>query len=221
MPRRAPGREPAVFHRVYLAVLGTTALCCAAAAGLYAFLFADGVWMFLIRPPVLILPVVLTLLGIGGIIALRTAAPIALPLVRLARLLAQRVPGHAVRTLRPGTEETAEVLDALAALDTTPDLLLLHVDRHLNILAMNDAARARLVPPDGGTILSLRSLLDPDDDTTRALREDCASGLPPAGQRLVLRLADGMCDATVSGLTVPGGCLLALQCCDSAEISQG
>lgn len=221
MPRRPSHREPTIFHRVYLAVLVTTALCCAAAAGLYAFLFADGVEMFLLHPPVLIIPVVLALLGIGGIVALRTAAPIALPLVRLARLLAQRAPRHTMAVVRPGTEETAEVLEALEELDARSDLLLLRVDRHLNILAMNDVARARLIPPDGGAALSLRSLLDPDDDTTHALREDCASGLPPVERRMVFRLADGTCSATVSGLTVPGGCLLALQFRDAAERSQG
>ncbi|MCZ7555089.1 MAG: PAS domain-containing protein [Bacteroidia bacterium] len=139
-PRR---KAPALFHRVFLSHLLVLLLCFIAGLVLLDYLFADGLRLYRVRSPLILLPAVLGLIGLAGLLALWSSGVVALALQRLSRALDRDSNEAELQTLAQEMhcEEAAEVADAAAEqllraarrLDARP--LILVIDAHLNILS--------------------------------------------------------------------------------------
>jgi hypothetical protein len=148
-PRR---KAPALFHRVFLSHLLVLLMCCIAALVLLDYVFADGLRLYRVRSPLILLPAVLGLIGLAGLLALWSSGAVALALQRLARALDTDSGETALKALAEEMhcEEAAEVVDAAAEqllratrrLDARPLTLL--IDAHLNILSADIDTAARL-----------------------------------------------------------------------------
>jgi hypothetical protein len=148
-PRR---KAPALFHRVFLSHLLVLLMCFIAGLVLLDYLFADGLRLYRVRSPLILLPAVLGLVGLAGLLALWSSGAVALALQRLALALDKDSGETALKTLAQEMhcEEAAEVAEAAAEqlqrvarrLDARP--LILVIDAHLNILSADIDTAARL-----------------------------------------------------------------------------
>jgi hypothetical protein len=160
--------HPAVFHRVFLSHLLVVLLCFAAAVILVDYMFAEGIALFLLRSPIILIPALLALIGIVGLLALWTAGSVAIPLDRAASLLREHEASERLGEILPkaGTEEVARLLINMQqrlARDTAgclPRPLVLRIDAHLNVHGCDIDTAARLgYTPDELRRLNLRDLL--------------------------------------------------------------
>ncbi|MFZ1731433.1 MAG: PAS domain-containing protein [Bacteroidota bacterium] len=159
---------PALFHRVFLSHLLVLLLCFAAAVILVDYLFAEGVTLFILRSPIILIPALLALMGLVGLLALWTAASTAVPLDHASTLLNECDPSERLLQLLPkaGTEEVARLLIAtqqrLAREESRTPLrpLFLRIDTHLNVLDCDIDTAARLgYTPDELRRLNVRDIL--------------------------------------------------------------
>lgn len=148
-PRR---KAPALFHRVFLSHLLVLLLCFIAGLVLLDYLFADGLRLYRVRSPLILLPAVLGLIGLAGLLALWSSGAVALALQRFARALDRDGDENELQILarEMHCEEAAELAEAAAEqaarggrrLDARP--LILVIDAHLNILSSDIDTAARL-----------------------------------------------------------------------------
>lgn len=108
-----------IFLLIFLSHLLLLLVCFTAVVGLFWYLFAPGVKMYLVRSPLIVLPVILGLMGIAGLIASWIAYRIGRPLESLANTLTgvDAQPGL-YREGRPLTQETHELIEALRVFET-------------------------------------------------------------------------------------------------------
>jgi len=104
--------KPALFFRVFLAQLILILLCFVSGIVLVHYLFAPGISMFLMRNPVILFPVLLGLIGIGGLLSLWTAAVVTEPIERILEALKEEHPEEELGKIHrlPGVEETDDLL---------------------------------------------------------------------------------------------------------------
>ncbi|MBE0644080.1 MAG: hypothetical protein IH600_08370 [Bacteroidetes bacterium] len=148
--------HPALFHRVFLSHLIVVLLCFTAAVILIDYLFAEGVTLFLLRSPIILVPALLALIGIVGLLALWTAGSTAVPLDRASSLLSQRDAAERLLELMPsaGTEEVARMINSVqhrlaqeeSRVPQRP--LFLRIDGYLNVrdCDIDTAARFGFTP---------------------------------------------------------------------------
>jgi hypothetical protein len=169
-----PRRLPALFHRVFLSHLLVVLLCLITALILHDYLFVDGISHFLLRSPVILVPVMLALMGIVGLLALWTAGAAAMPLDRAADALREPDAAQALERLLPstGVDEVARLVDGVRqhiAREPAQRPLYLRLDRHGNIADGDVDTAARLgLTPDALRRRNLRDLL-PDTAAVQAL----------------------------------------------------
>jgi hypothetical protein len=159
---------PALFHRIFLSHLLVLFLCFITAVITIDYLFAEGVALFLLRSPIIIIPALLALIGLVGLLALWTAASVAVPLDHASTLLNEYDPTERLLQLLPkaGSEEVARMIIAtqqrLMREETRTPLrpLVFRLDAHLNILDCDIDTAARLgYVPDELRRLNLRNAL--------------------------------------------------------------
>lgn len=108
-----------IFLLVFLSQLLLLLICFASAVGLFWYLFAPGVKMYLVRSPLIVLPVILGLMGIAGLIASWVAYRIGQPLESIAKMLTGVDAQSALyREGRMLTEETNALIEALRVFET-------------------------------------------------------------------------------------------------------
>ncbi len=164
--------HPALFHRVFLSHLLVVLLCFTAAVILIDYLFAEGVTLFLLRSPIILVPALLALIGIVGLLALWTAGSSAVPLDKASSLLSQYDASDRLLEILPdaGTEEVARMISAtqqrLRREETrVPQRpLFLRIDAHLNVIDCDIDTAARLgFTPDELRRRNLRSCFASED----------------------------------------------------------
>ncbi len=191
---------PALFHRIFLSHLLVVLLCFVAAVILVDYMFAEGIALFLLRSPIILVPALLALIGIVGLLALWTAGSVAIPLDRAASLLRERKASERLGEILPkaGTEEVARLLLSMRqrlerdAAGPLPRPLVLRIDAHLNVHGCDIDTAARLgYTPDELRHLNLRSLLTDEATACRIL------------SAMAGRDGGGGDDTGTSGSTVP------------------
>ncbi|MFA6235511.1 MAG: hypothetical protein WC824_15150 [Bacteroidota bacterium] len=173
---------PAMFHRVFLSHLLVVLLCFTAAVILVDYLFAEGVTLFLLRSPIILIPALLALIGLVGLLALWTAASMAMPLERASALLNEYDSSERLLQLLPkaGTEEAARIIIAAQQRLTREETrrphrpFFLRLDSHLNVRDSDIDTAARLgYTPDELRRLNLRTVLA-DEGTIAVFRSAIA-----------------------------------------------
>lgn len=180
-------RLPNLFHRVFLSHLLVVLLCFVVAVVTLDYLFLDGMSHFLLRSPVILIPVMLAVIGVVGLLALWTAGSAALPIDRMIDALQEHDATAALSRLLPDTrvEEVAALVDALHhRLSRAPARrpLFLRLDRLGNVrdCDLDTAARLGRVP-DELRHANIRTLLagSGDYETLRAVHASAMAAAMP------------------------------------------
>jgi len=189
-------KQPALFHRVFLAHLLTVLFCFAGALILVDYLFIDGAHLYLRRNPIIIIPALLAIIGVAGLLALWSSGAAAVALNRLRTLLDERADAEAFRRFREeaAVEEAEDVAQGIhdflkrsPGTDLRPLTMIL--DKHLNVHRSDEDTAARLgYATDELLRQNLRALLPFTEDKISLLahlrlitKEDAASGNSPSG----------------------------------------
>ena len=200
MPARRP--LPNLFHRVFLSHLLVLLLSFVVALVLLDYLFVDGISHFLLRSPVILVPVLLAMIGVVGLLAIWTAGAAAAPLERAVDALQEHDSAEALGRLLPRAriDEIAAVIEAMQRrLGRTPASrpLYLRLDRHGNVRGCDVDTAARL----GGT---------PDELLRRNLRDLLAD--PAEAAAWLASAGDANPDANLRRFRGPAGRILPADC---------
>lgn len=106
-----------MFLRVMLSHLVVVLLCLMAGAATFDALFGTGVRYFLVRDPILLVPVMLILMGVAGLLAVWTTAGMSRPLESMTDALDDDDPVARLAALSEArhTAESRQLLDGMRA----------------------------------------------------------------------------------------------------------
>ena len=106
--------RPTIFLRLFLSHLLLLLLCFAAGLGVFDFIFAPGVSLFMERTAAILLPVLLALIGVAGLLALWASAGITISVEKMTdRLLDPAAQDGPFANSKQTPQEIAELIAAL------------------------------------------------------------------------------------------------------------
>lgn len=201
-------RLPNLFHRIFLSHLLVVLLCFVVAVVTLDYLFVDGVSHFILRSPLILIPVMLAMIGVVGLLALWTAGSAAFPIDRTIEALQKHDATAALARILPEAriEEVAVLIEAVhhqLSREPARRPLFLRLDRHGNVRDCDVDTAARLGRvPDELRHSNIRAFLDTPRDYD-SLRDACISNIAAATPTaLSLRFRGA------AGRILPTDCLL-------------